>query len=55
MQNLSDSEVVKKYLEGTPEALDELIQRYFKQIFFFSKGYVKEGQGSGRCDPGSVC
>ena len=42
MQDLSDNELVQKYILGTPEALDILIQRYFKQIFFFSKGYVKQ-------------
>lgn len=42
MQELSDSELVKKYIAGEEPALNELIQRYFRQIFLFAKTYVKE-------------
>lgn len=41
MQELSDSELVEKYLKGEQRALEELIQRYFRQVFFFAKTFVK--------------
>ncbi len=41
MDELSDSELVKQYLSKDSQALDALVQRYFKQVFFFAKTYVK--------------
>ena len=41
MQELSDTELIQKYINGEQAALEQLIQRYFKQVFFFAKSYVK--------------
>jgi len=41
MQEFSDTELVQKYLAGEQQALDELIRRYFRQVFFFAKTFVK--------------
>jgi len=41
MQELSDGELIGKYLAGQQTALEELIQRYFRQVFFFAKSFVK--------------
>jgi RNA polymerase sigma-70 factor (ECF subfamily) len=41
MEELSDSELIKQYFTGKEEALDALVRRYFKQVFFFAKTYVK--------------
>jgi RNA polymerase sigma-70 factor (ECF subfamily) len=42
MQEISDAELVKRYLIGQQEALEELVQRYFRQVFLFAKTYVKQ-------------
>lgn len=42
MQELSDNELITKYLNGEAAALDEIIRRYFRQIFLFAKTYVKD-------------
>ncbi|HVY68036.1 MAG TPA: sigma-70 family RNA polymerase sigma factor [Patescibacteria group bacterium] len=45
MQDFSDAELISKYLQqGESEALEELVRRYFKQVYFFAKGYVKQDQ-----------
>jgi len=44
MQELTDSELVKKYIGGEDQALNQLIERYFRQIFLFAKTYVKSDQ-----------
>ena len=44
MEELTDAELVKKYLSGEQQALEILLQRYFKQVFFFAKTYVKQDQ-----------
>ncbi len=36
-----DSELIKQYFKGDERALDTLVRRYFKQVFFFAKTYVK--------------
>jgi RNA polymerase sigma-70 factor (ECF subfamily) len=41
MDEFSDSELISQYLNGTEKALDALVRRYFKQVFFFAKTYVK--------------
>jgi len=41
VQNLNDSELVKKYLAGESAVLEELIQRHFRPVFLFAKSYVK--------------
>ena len=42
MPELSDVELVENYLKGDKAALEQLIQRYFKQVFLFAKSYVKQ-------------
>jgi RNA polymerase sigma-70 factor (ECF subfamily) len=44
MQGFTDAELVKKYLGGEQLALEELVRRYFKQVFFFAKTFVKQDQ-----------
>ncbi len=41
MDEFSDSELIKQYFNKNEGALDALIKRYFKQVFFFAKTYVK--------------
>ena len=41
MEEILDSELIKQYFKGDEKALDNLVQRYFKQVFFFAKTYVK--------------
>jgi RNA polymerase sigma-70 factor (ECF subfamily) len=41
MEEFLDSELIKQYFKGDEKALDILVQRYFKQVFFFAKTYVK--------------
>jgi RNA polymerase sigma-70 factor (ECF subfamily) len=41
MEEFLDSELIKQYFQGDEQALDILVQRYFKQVFFFAKTYVK--------------
>jgi RNA polymerase sigma-70 factor (ECF subfamily) len=41
MEEFSDSELIKQYFKGDELALDILVKRYFKQVFFFAKTYVK--------------
>lgn len=40
MEEFSDSELVTKYLAGEGYALDELVRRYFRQVFLFAKTFV---------------
>ena len=42
MQDFTDAELVNKYLAGESAAFEELVGRYFKQVFLFAKGYVKQ-------------
>lgn len=42
MADISDEELVAKHINGDSQALDVLIRRYFKQVFFFAKTYVKQ-------------
>jgi RNA polymerase sigma-70 factor (ECF subfamily) len=42
MQEFDDNQLVEQFIKGNEAALNELIARYFKQIFFFCKGYVKQ-------------
>ena len=42
MPELNDAELVENYLKGDKAALEQLIQRYFKQVFLFAKSYVKQ-------------
>lgn len=42
MAELSDVELVDNYLKGDNGALEQLVQRYFKQVFLFAKTYVKQ-------------
>lgn len=44
MQEFTDAELVAKYLHGEKEALEALVQRYFKQVFLFAKTFVKQDQ-----------
>jgi RNA polymerase sigma-70 factor (ECF subfamily) len=41
MEEFSDSELIKQYFKGNEQALNNLVERYFKQVFFFAKTYVK--------------
>jgi RNA polymerase sigma-70 factor (ECF subfamily) len=41
MEENSDSDLIKQYFGGDERALDNLVGRYFKQVFFFAKTYVK--------------
>lgn len=41
MAGFEDADLVKQYLSGNNQALDALIQRYFRQVFLFAKTYVK--------------
>jgi RNA polymerase sigma-70 factor, ECF subfamily len=41
MDEFSDSDLITQYLNGSEKALDALVRRYFKQVFFFAKTYVK--------------
>lgn len=41
MEELSDSELITQYLQGSGKALDTLVSRHFKAVFFFAKTYVK--------------
>lgn len=41
MEELSDSELIKQYFKGNEQALNNLVKRYFKQVFFFAKTYAK--------------
>jgi RNA polymerase sigma-70 factor (ECF subfamily) len=42
MDNLTDEQLVEKYLQGDKSALEFLIKRYLTPIFNFILGYVKE-------------
>ena len=42
MQAFSDGELVNKAQTGEQEALEELIRRYFRQIFLFAKTFVHD-------------
>lgn len=41
MEEFQDSELIKQYFNGNEQALNTLVERYFKQVFFFAKTYVK--------------
>ena len=41
MEEISDNDLITQYLAGDEKALELLVQRYFKQVFFFAKTYVK--------------
>lgn len=41
MDEFSDSELIKQYFQGNEQALNNLVERYFKQVFFFAKTFVK--------------
>jgi RNA polymerase sigma-70 factor (ECF subfamily) len=44
MQELTDAELIKIYLKGEQAALEELVRRYFRQVFLFTKTFVKQDQ-----------
>ena len=44
MLELTDAELIKKYLKGEQMALEELVRRYFKQVFLFIKTFIKQDQ-----------
>jgi RNA polymerase sigma-70 factor (ECF subfamily) len=44
MQEFTDADLVKKYLDGEQAALEELVRRYFRQVFLFAKTFVKQDQ-----------
>lgn len=43
MQNLTDEQLVEKYLKGEKQALEILISRYLKVIYSFAYGYANNG------------
>lgn len=44
MQELTDAELIKIYLKGEQTALEELVRRYFRQVFLFIKTFIKQDQ-----------